>query len=218
MSVKQFIKSVVSNLQPAVKAEVEKPVVKPVIVDGELVDIEIHGMVGFQSEAEKKFYIESMVYLTKCLSSSRFKKEFMALKVSETNGKNLARVYQEIINGWCQYFKKDDGDLDIFITLYTGGSRGTVGYSYGKLKIWTSRNFFNGWFKRGDHASLAAHTFHEHLHCMGYSHRYRHQGTLVYDAGYLVGNLVRLIKRGDEFRPAFLFSDSDYEYPVFSLI
>lgn len=179
---------------------------EPIIVDGELIDLTLHGMAGFKSEEEKKFYIDSMLYLTKALSSAKFKALFHSLDVSETNGEKLSEVYKKIMGGWCSYFKKFDGDVDIFITIYENGrNTKTIGYSFGKLKIWTSRYFFSRWLKKKDYASLAAHTFHEYLHGMGYKHKWRHRGTLVYEAGYLVRDIVKDIVGGSTEDKAYFF-------------
>lgn len=183
------------------KTVIEKPVavetstVKPIIVNGKLINIEADGLLGFQSQDELDFFKESIVYLADAFSSDEFKEKFLALHPTETNGHDLTFIYHQLLSGWDQAIQKEDGVINFYFSLYAGGASRTIGYTYGFQKIWTARYWFQQWYEKRDHAWMAGHLAHEYFHCMGYFHRYSHEGTLVYDAGYLVTQVINDLKK-----------------------
>lgn len=183
--------------KPAETKTEPKSVAKPIFVDGKLINIEVQGLQGFQTQDELDFFKESIVYLAQALSSPEFKDRFMKLRPSEMGGHNLEFVYKQLMSGWDQAVKKEDGIINIYFTLYSSGASRTIGYTYGFQKIWTARYWFSQWYAKRDHAWMAGHLAHEYFHCLGYFHRYSHQGTLVYESGYLVTKVINEMKRAE---------------------
>lgn len=169
--------------------------VKPIIVDGGLVDIEIHGMKGF-TEAQKRFFILSMQLKADIFSSEEFKQAFLGLNATERNGKSLEEVYDGLILGNDRFSKKNDRDIDVLIHLYKGLKR-TLGYHNACcLDTYTNVYHFNDWMEDPfGPAYMGGHTAHEYFHVMGYSHRFIKSKSLVYQTGYLVRDMgVKVIK------------------------
>jgi hypothetical protein len=172
--------------------------VKPVILDGKLVDIEIHGFKNF-TEEEKVFYINAINLKLRVLSSSEFKKRWLSTPMKETNGLTRLQAYTKILSGYDAFSRHIDGDLDFFFNLYYQKSD-TIGYTYiGKLGTYTNRYFLAVWMKDPyGHAYLAGHLFHEYLHSVGFKHKFTKKGTLVYKGGYLVRDMGKEIIDGKE--------------------
>jgi hypothetical protein len=196
---------------PAKNAMVESSF-RPIIINGGLVDVQIHGMDGFRNYKERQFFIDCMVLLSKGFASDKFKVRVLNSKVKYSKGLTEKQAYDLVISGWCQQFKKADGDFDIYIILYTG-RRKTVGYTYGNLKVWTNRLHFLDWMvmeekglKRGIKGEGLAmgcgHFFHEGLHLQGFTHP-THKGSLTYEWGYIMRDVCKGIAQGETFTPTF---------------
>lgn len=198
MSFISRLKKMFHHDPPVIEKPAEaKSVAKPIFVDGKLINIEVQGLQGFQTQDELEFFKESIVYLAQALSSPEFKERFMQLHPSEMGGHNLEYVYKQLLSGWDQAVKKEDGIINVYFALYSSGASRTIGYTYGFQKIWTARYWFAQWYKKRDHAWMAGHLAHEYFHCLGYFHRFSHQGTLVYEAGYLVTKVINDMKRAE---------------------
>lgn len=174
---------------------------KPVVIDGTLVDVEIHGMVAF-TEAQKGFFIESMKLKALIYSSLEFKVAFHRLTATERNGKSLDQIYEGLILGNDRFSKKNDRDIDVLIHLYKG-STGTIGYHNSCcLDTYTNIYHFDDWRKeKYGKAIMAGHSAHEYFHVMGYSHRFIKSKSLVYQAGYLVRDLGKQVIDGKKLTP-----------------
>lgn len=173
----------------------------PVVIDGTLVDIEIHGMFGM-NEAQKAFFIESMKLKALIYSSLEFKVAFHRLTATERNGKSLDEVYEGLILGKDRYSKKEDRDIDVLIHLYKGDKR-TLGYHNSCcLDTYTNYYHFEDWRKgKYGRAIMAGHSAHEYFHVMGYPHRFIKSKSLVYQSGYLVRDLGKMVIDGRQLTP-----------------
>ncbi len=162
-----------------------------VIVKGPRISIEIHGMVGFKTEKQRQFYIASMELKAKVWSSVDFKKKFLALSVTETNGQSLDNIYNKLIFGNDRFGNTNDGDIDVKIHIYKTLNRSTVGYHNSCcLDTYTNSYHFDKWVElKYGRAYMAGHSGHEYFHVMGYSHKFVHSKSLVYKAGYLTRDL-----------------------------
>ena len=166
-----------------------------VVVDGKIVDIVITELHGF-TEEQHDFFVRTCQLLCAVVNSKEFEARFMAMKFRETKGLTNQQLYNMIIKGMNGGEKVGDGALDIIYTLYGDENQRvkTIGYSYkSKNGIWTDRYFVEKWMKeKYGKAKLAGHIFHELCHQLGtgFTHRV-HKGSFVYEAGYLVRELVK---------------------------
>jgi len=186
-----LLEDVISSLKnkpSGLAATEETPVFTPIIIDGEIADIKIAGLVNF-TEEEKKFLVMAMKLELQVLASAEFKKRALTRGVRETNGRTLQGVYEHVISGADNRTLKADKILDVYLIMYYQKGR-VLGYNYMNLKQWVNRYFYAQWMK-GPHglAILAGHLFHEYLHLAGYKHRWSHKGTLVYEWGYMVRDI-----------------------------
>ncbi len=162
-----------------------------VIIAGPRLKIEIHGMIGFKTDSHRDFYIKSMELKAIIWSSLDFKREFLKLNASETNGKTLQKIYDELILGNDRYSQRNDGDIDTRIHVYKTVSRSTIGYHNSCcLDTYVNSYFLEQWMKdKYGTARMAGHSGHEYFHVMGYSHFRIKSKSLVYKAGNLTTNL-----------------------------
>lgn len=183
-----------------------EPEFNPIIVEGTLLDIQVHGLANFGKE-EKDFFIEVMKLKLVIISSEEFKQRFVNMSATEKGNKTMLQIYNELISGKEKYNKQVDHDIDLFITLYGHSSRRskTVGYTYpSTFKLWTNKYFFRRWMnQKYGKASAAGHWVHEYFHNLGYDHRGRKSTSLVYKAGYLVRDLGREVIDGRELTPIY---------------
>lgn len=187
------------------------PYVTPIIQDGQLVDVKIHGFGGFRTWEERNFASMALTLLGQGVSSELFKAYALNSSVKYTNGKTVAEVYYLLVSGWCQQFKQKDHCLDFFVNLYKG-RRSIIGYTYGFLKVWTNRYHFLKWMDLEKKypgvgvSKAAAHYCHEYLHMLGFKHP-RHRGSLVYEWGYAMEDICKHVFKTGEHEPAFMIGE-----------
>ncbi|UOF83081.1 bone morphogenetic protein 1 [Caudoviricetes sp.] len=173
----------------------DKPI-SPIVIKGKVVDIQVEGFQNFTDE-EKDFYLRALNLMLNAISSGFFKSELMTIKVSETNGLSRLEAYDKVISGFDAYHRVVDNSLQFFFTLYYERSR-TIGYTnVGGFGISTNRYFVSRWMTEPyGVCDLAGHLFHEYLHSVGFYHRWRHKGSLVYEWGYLARDVAKQIMDG----------------------
>lgn len=162
----------------------------PEVIDGELVDIKLHGLNNC-SEVEKDFCVKAIRLELQILSSLEFKLALLRSRVRESNGLSNLQCYERIVGGFDTWNRAMDHALDMMITIYDGGSSRTIGYTtVGRLGVHTNRIFIKYWMQDGHGMAMAAgHFFHEYLHqSLSLVHKV-HSGSAVYTWGYLVRDL-----------------------------
>jgi hypothetical protein len=190
-----------SNSKPK-KVDTSKP--KPIIIDGKVLDIEIHDLKGFNSN-ETEFFRRSCELLIDVLQSEEFNDRFLAMDPRETNGMSQKQVYDLILSGKDKHQDDADNDLDVIWELYGSSTKKskTVGYTYGSTRrVWTHRWHLKK-FMESDYpeARFCAHIGHETMHNFGFKHRYIKKKSLVYRTGYLIRELAIESMKGRKLTP-----------------
>jgi len=173
-----------------------KVVGKKTIVDGELLDIEIHSLEGF-TQAEKKFFLETLQLFLYVAESQEFKHAFLNKQWKETRGYSNYALYNMWIGGYDSVERVTDFVFDMAYKIYGDGysTNGTIGWTYLKdLKIRTDRYFLRKWMKQGaaGRARFAGHICHEQAHSLsdyGMVHNV-HDGSFVYEIGDLMTDIA----------------------------
>lgn len=166
------------------------------IVDGKILDVEVHSMSGF-TKREKQFYLETLQLFLYVAQSVEFRTKFLDMQWRETRGYDNDELYQMFIGGEDSVERVTDFTFDMAYMIY--GDRynndGTIGWTYLKdLKIRTSRYFLSRWMKQGakGKATFAGHICHEYCHSLsdyGMVHN-THAGSFVYEVGYLMADMA----------------------------
>lgn len=129
--------------------------------------------------------IETTLSLEEALNSPQFQKEFLKLKLENTNNKTNREVFQSIVNGAELVNPGIDNTLDLYISfVYRPNSMGQGMASPSKNQIYLNTHYFD----KNDVSMNASTIFHEWLHNVGYSHSSPNNKKSVPYAG---GNLVR---------------------------
>ncbi len=98
---------------------------------------------------------------------------------------NWRQFKNQLLSGADKFNPKNDGDLDLYLTLYYS-MKNVVGYTYPSTWwTWTNRKYF----KKFDDGEIAGHVVHEYLHNMGLSHPNMFS-SLTYQFGYLVRDMI----------------------------
>jgi hypothetical protein len=79
-----------------------------------------------------------------------------------------------------------DGDMDIDISMYYT-RRNVIGYTYGGLRTWINRKYFNQF----DEADICGNVAHEYAHKCGFTHAKRYNRTRYRTIPYAVGYKIR---------------------------
>ena len=157
----------------------EKPKVtikKEVNENGDLLDIEIHGLVGFTA-AQKAFFLKAMELKKMVDNSQNYKLKILDSYMTQKQGRSNLEVYEHWRSGISNYQEVVDHDIDLFVTLYDSRNKSTLGYtSMSTGKIYTNRAVFNHYMRgfNGEFTipmcGLVGHISHEYLHSVGYIH------------------------------------------------
>jgi hypothetical protein len=149
--------------------------------------IKVHENKNFTAEQLER-YTKAIELTEIVINSKRFKKKLLEMRLTNTNGKTNAQIYQMMMDGAEQRLPEIDNEVDVFITMYYKNNK-VVGYTYPSTdKTWVNSKFFNKY----SYASIAANLIHEWLHKLGFGHRSASEHTSVpYGVGYLVRDLIK---------------------------
>ncbi len=197
--------------------DIPKPKEKPKVTidkkkddEGEILDIEIKGLVGF-TEAQKAFFLKAMELKKLIDNSQNYKMKIINTKMTQKQGRTNLEVYNHWRSGFSNYDKMVDHDIDLFVTLYDSRKKSTLGYtSMSTGKIYTNRAVFNNYMRgfNGGYSQgmsgLIGHISHEYLHSVGYIHRgwgsYK-RNSVPYVFGRLARYLTQEVIEGKQLTP-----------------
>jgi len=151
------------------------------------IEFEIHEVQNFSKKEQDKF-LSAVSELKDVLNSEEFHSRFLALPLEQTKGQTPRSILGMIKSGADKFNTLEDGDIDIYITMYYSFGR-AIGYTYPSTwKTWINRKFFS----RFDLASIAGNIFHEYMHNLGFGHKTpSDHNSVPYAAGHLVRLMIR---------------------------
>ncbi len=179
---------------------------------GDLLDIEIHGLVGF-TEDQKKFFLKAMELKKIVDNSQNYKFKILDSNMTQKQGRSNKEVYAHWRSGFSNYEKMVDQDIDLFVTLYDSPRKGTLGYTSMRTgKIYTNRAVLDHYMRGFDGeftiplCGLVGHISHEYMHSVGYIHRgfwsYK-RNSVPYVFGRQARSLAEKVVKGEKLVPLF---------------